>query len=35
MVNDYQTNNYKTKVQLAKKYGVSRQQLYRILNDIN
>lgn len=35
IVNDYQTNNYKTKVQLAKKYGVSRQQLYRILNDIN
>ncbi|MDE7056856.1 MAG: recombinase family protein, partial [Lactobacillus sp.] len=28
IVNDYQTNNYKTKVQLAKKYGVSRQQLY-------
>lgn len=35
IVNDYQTNNYETKVQLAKKYGVSRQQLYRILNDIN
>lgn len=35
IVNDYQTNNYKTKVQLAKKYGVSRQQLYRILNEIN
>ncbi|MCD7119913.1 recombinase family protein [Limosilactobacillus agrestis] len=35
IVNDYQTNNYETKVQLAKKYGVSRQQLYRILNEIN
>lgn len=35
IVNDYRTNNYMTKVQLAKKYGISRQQLYRILNTIN
>ncbi|MGN1283617.1 MAG: recombinase family protein [Limosilactobacillus sp.] len=33
--NDYLNNNYKTKVQLAKKYGISRQQLYRILSTIN
>lgn len=35
IMNDYRTNNYKTKVQLAKKYGISRQQLYRILSTIN
>lgn len=35
IVKDYQTNNYQTKVQLAKKYGISRQQLYRILGTIN
>lgn len=35
IINDYQTNNYETKVQLAKKYGISRQQLYRILSTIN
>lgn len=35
IMNDYQTNNYETKVQLAKKYGISRQQLYRILSTIN
>lgn len=35
IVHDYQTNNYLTKVQLAKKYGISRQQLYRILGTIN
>ena len=34
IVNDYHTNNYETKVQLAKKYGISRQQLYRILQNI-
>lgn len=28
---DYQTNNYKSKTELARKYGISRQQLYRIL----
>lgn len=33
--NDYLNNNYQTKVQLAKKYGISRQQLYRILLTIN
>ena len=32
---DYLNNNYQTKVQLATKYGVSRQQLYRILQAIN
>lgn len=35
IVNDYHTNNYETKVQLAKKYGISRQQLYRILQTID
>ena len=35
IMNDYQTNNYETKVQLAKKYGILRQQLYRILSTIN
>lgn len=35
IMNDYRTNNYETKVQLAKKYGISRQQLYRILSTIN
>ena len=35
IVNDYHTNNYETKVQLAKKYGISRQQLYRILQNID
>ena len=35
IMNDYHTNNYETKVQLAKKYGISRQQLYRILQTIN
>ena len=35
IVNDYHTNNYETKVQLAKKYVISRQQLYRILQNID
>ena len=35
IMNDYRANNYETKVQLAKKYGISRQQLYRILSTIN
>lgn len=35
IMNDYRTNNYETKVQLAKKYGISRQQLHRILSTIN
>ena len=35
IVNDYHINNYETKVQLAKKYGISRQQLYRILQNID
>lgn len=34
IVNDYKTNNYETKVQLANKYGISRQQVYRILATI-
>ena len=33
--NDYLNNYYQTTVQLAKKYGISRQQLYRILLTIN
>lgn len=28
---DYQAGNYRSKAQLARKYGISRQQLYRIL----
>lgn len=28
---DYQNNNYKTKAELARKYGITRQQLYRII----
>ena len=35
VVNDYKTDNYETKVQLANKYGISRQQVYRILSTIN
>ncbi|MFQ6760630.1 recombinase family protein [Limosilactobacillus reuteri] len=35
IVNDYKSNNYETKVQLANKYGISRQQVYRILATIN
>lgn len=35
VVNDYKTDNYGTKVQLANKYGISRQQVYRILSTIN
>lgn len=31
---DYQSGNYQSKAQLARKYGVSRQQLYRILKEI-
>lgn len=31
---DYQSNTYRSKAQLARKYGVSRQQLYRILDRI-
>lgn len=34
VVNDYITNNYETKVQLANKYGISRQQVYRIISSI-
>lgn len=29
---DYLTGNYKSKTQLAERYGISRQQLYRIVN---
>ena len=29
---DYQAGDYQSKAQLARKYGISRQQLYRILN---
>ena len=29
---DYQNNDYKTKAELARKYGVTRQQLYRIID---
>ena len=32
---DYQAGNYRSKAQLARKYGISRQQLYRILKLIN
>ena len=35
VVNDYKTNKYETKAQLANKYGISRQQVYRILATIN
>lgn len=31
---DYQTGNYNSKAGLARKYGLSRQQLYRIINRI-
>lgn len=31
---DYQSGNYKSKAGLARKYGLSRQQLYRIINRI-
>lgn len=31
----YLTNNYSSKTQLAKENGISRQQLYRIINMIN
>lgn len=31
---DYQAGNYKSKADLARKYGVSRQQLYRIIKQI-
>ncbi len=31
---DYQTGNYKSKAGLARKYGLSRQQLYRIIKRI-
>ena len=31
---DYQAGNYKSKAGLARKYGLSRQQLYRIINRI-
>ena len=31
---DYQSGNYKSKAGLARKYGLSRQQLYRILKRI-
>ncbi|MCC4417001.1 recombinase family protein [Limosilactobacillus reuteri] len=34
VVNDYKTNKYETKAQLANKYGISRQQVYRILATI-
>ncbi|WP_225358557.1 hypothetical protein [Limosilactobacillus reuteri] len=27
--------NYKSKASLARKYGISRQQLYRIIKEIN
>lgn len=29
---DYLAGNYKSKAQLARRYGISRQQLYRIIN---
>lgn len=32
---DYQAGNYQSKAQLARKYDISRQQLYRILKLIN
>jgi DNA invertase Pin-like site-specific DNA recombinase len=32
---DYQAGNYKSKAGLARKYGLSRQQLYRIINRID
>lgn len=32
---DYQAGNYKSKAALARKYGLSRQQLYRIINRID
>ena len=32
---DYQAGNYKSKAGLARKYGLSRQQLYRILKRID
>lgn len=32
---DYQSGNYKSKAGLARKYGLSRQQLYRIIKRIN
>ncbi|MDW5473670.1 hypothetical protein SAZ89_07860 [Limosilactobacillus reuteri] len=32
MKRDYQNNDYKTKAELARKYGVTRQQLYRIID---
>jgi DNA invertase Pin-like site-specific DNA recombinase len=31
---DYQSGNYKSKTGLARKYGLSRQQLYRIIKRI-
>lgn len=31
---DYQAGNYRSKAGLARKYGLSRQQLYRIINRI-
>lgn len=31
---NYQSGNYQSKTQLTRKYGVSRQQLYRILKEI-
>lgn len=32
---DYQAGDYKSKADLARKYGLSRQQLYRIINRID
>ncbi len=32
---DYQAGNYQSKAGLARKYGLSRQQLYRILKRID
>lgn len=32
---DYIKRNYKSKAALARKYGISRQQLYRIIKEIN
>ena len=35
MLSDYIKGNYKSKASLARKYGISRQQLYRIIKEIN
>lgn len=32
---DYRGGNYQSKAQLARKYAISRQQLYRIIKEIN